>query len=294
MPDTVEGQDIALAVLGEARDSGLQALRERYGALLIRQAERLLRDKPTLRSSGQAEDLVQDFLVDRVISRPREMLGPTSLGVKPLWPRLSLSFRHYCIQILRRLHRQPKLMSQDEIEAVKAPDVGDVEEPGEVWASITRRIGERQDAIRRVFRAQAPASVPLRHLLLLGERLYLAQLMKTTLGEADPRYSGVPIAEHVSRVAPWSEEEQSWPLPPRGIPLGVIWRSLTSPTLRTDGNSIAQVLGTRRNTWDRWMYRARSRVKSSLGPETCRQLFPHWRERLTAEADGPSGQQGGS
>jgi hypothetical protein len=185
-------------------------------------------------------------------------------------------------------------MSQDEIEAVKAANEGDVEEPGEVWVSITRRIQERQDTIRQVFRAQAPGSLPLGHLLLLSERLYLAQLMKTTLGEDSPRYSGVPMAEHLSRVAPWSEEEQSQALPPQSIPLGVIWRSLTSPTLRTDGNSIAQVLGTRRNTWDRWMSRARSRVKSSLGSETCRQLFPHWPERLTAEAHGPSGQQGGS
>ncbi len=294
MPDTVEGQDIALAVLGEAWDSGLQALRDRYESLLIRQAERLLRDKPTLRSSGQAEDLVQGFLADRVISRPREMLGPTARGERPLWPRLSLSFRHYCIQILRGLRRQPKLISQDEIEAVQAADVGEVEEPGKVRATINRRIQERQDAIRQVFRAQAPGSVPLGHLLLLSERLYLAQLLKMALEDADPRYSEVPIAEQLSRIAPWSEEEQSQALPPQSIPLGVIWRSLTSPTLRPDGNSIAQVLGTRRNTWDRWMYRARSRVKSSLGSETCRRLFPHWPERLTAEVSGPSGQEGGS
>jgi DNA-directed RNA polymerase specialized sigma24 family protein len=295
MPDTIEGQDIALAILGGAKDSGWEAFRERYEAQLIRQAEGLLRRAPTLRSFGQAEDLFQSFLVEQVMSRPDAMLGPTARGEKPLRPRLSRSFGNYCFQILRRHARHPKLMSEDAIEAEAATDVGDVWDPGEIWVGISQRVKERQDAIRRAFSEQEPGSVPFLHFLLLSERLFLAQLIEEFFAEADPRPSlEVPIPDLVNRVAPWSDDEPSHRLPPRDIALDEVWNSLTKPTLRTDGDSIAKVIGVRRNTWDQWIRRARLRVISSLGLEDSRRLFPHWPDRLTAESTRRPEEQGGS
>jgi DNA-directed RNA polymerase specialized sigma24 family protein len=295
MPETVEGQDIALAILEGEADPGWEAFRRRYEAQLIRRAEGILRRTPTLRSFGQAEDLVQEFLVEQVISHPQAMLGPVARGEKPLWPRLSRSLGNYCIQSLRHLARHPQLVHQDAIEVEDAADAGDVEDRTETRIRIDRRVDGRQDAIRRAFTDQGPGGVPLVHLLLLSERLLLAQLIETTFSETDSRPSPeVPIPELVGQVAPWSEEEQTHRLPPKEISLGNVWDSLTRPMLRTDGDAIAQVLGVRRNTWDQWIHRARLRVLSHLGLEDCRRLFPHWPERLTGKTARPSGEQGGS
>ena len=177
---------------------------------MIRRAEGLLRRMPTLRSSGQAEDLVQGFLVDQVISRPDAMLGPAARGVRPLWPRLNLSFRHYCIQTLRRLARHPMLVSEDVIEAEAATDVGDrgIETPRE-GSYRAESSWIRQDTIRRAFSEQELGLVPLRHLLLLSERLFLAQLIETSFAEADRRPDPeITIPELVNRIAPWSLESR--------------------------------------------------------------------------------------
>ena len=93
MPDMVEGQDIALAILEGARDSGWEAFRERYETRLIRQAEGRSEAESDVRSSCQAEDLVQGFLADRIMGRPRQMFGRSARGERPLWPRLSRSLR---------------------------------------------------------------------------------------------------------------------------------------------------------------------------------------------------------
>ncbi len=295
MPEAVEGQNIAIAILEGNADSGWDAFRKRYETQLIRRAAGLLMRAPTLRSFGQAEDLVQGFLVDQIISRPDMMLGPAARGEKPLWPRLSRSLGNYCIQTLRPLARHPTVVSEDAIEAEAAADVGEVGDRDATWAIIERRVHERQAAIRHAFAEQASGMVPLLHLLLLSERLFLAHLIETSFAEADPPPSlEIPIPELVNRIAPWSDREQGQILPPRDIPLGEIWNTLTRPTLRTDGDAIAQVLGVRRNTWDQRIHRARLRVLNHLGLEDCRGLFPHWPERLTGKAARSSGNPGGS
>ncbi len=295
MPKAVEGQDIALDILGGEPERGWSAFQERYGNLLSKQAEAILRWAPTLRSFGQSEDLVQGFLAEQVIGRRDVMLTPAARGEQPLWPRLSRSFTNYCNQILRRLARQPRLVSEDAAEPEAVTDFGDAGDRDDVWTSIERRVRERQNAIRLAFSEQEPGMVPLLHLLLLSERLFLAQLMETRFAEADLRPSPeVPIPELVSRIAPWSNEEQGQGLPPRNLPLEKAWDSLTKPVLRSDGDSIAQVLGSRRDRWDQWIRRARVRVVTHNGPDASRVLFPHWPERLTANLVGPRNVRGGS
>ena len=295
MPEAVEGQNLAIAILQGDPNAAWEAFRKRYESQLIRRAEGLLMRAPTLRAFGQAEDLVQGFLVDQVISRPDVMLGPAARGEKPLWPRLSRSLGNYCIQTLRPLARHPEVVSEDAIEVEAAADVGDVRDRDEMWASIKRRVQERQAAIRDAFAEQESGMVPPLHLLLLSERLFLAQLIETTFGEADPSPSlEIPVPELVNRIAPWSDQERGQIMPPRDIPLGEIWNTLTRPTLRTDGDAIAQVLGVRRNTWDQRIHRARLRVLNHVGLEDCRRLFPHWPERLAGKAARSSGKPGGS
>ena len=154
MPETVEGQDVALLILGGEPAPGWEAFRERYESQLIRQADGLLRRMPTLRSFDQAEDLVQGFLVERVMGRPEVMLGSTARGERPLWPRLSRSFSNYCMQLLRRLVRHPRLVSDDAIEAHAITYSVEPGEHDETWTSIVQRVRERQEAIRKALGEQ--------------------------------------------------------------------------------------------------------------------------------------------
>ncbi len=243
MPEAVEGRDIALDILSGEPGRGWSAFLERYENQLKRQAGAILRWAPALHSFGQAEDLVQGFLADQVMNRPDTMFGPTASGEQPLWPRLSRSFTNYCNHILRGLARQ-RLASEAaaKLEAATEPD--EASERDDMWSGIERRVRDRQAAIRLAFSSQEPGQVPLGHLLLLSERLFLARLIEMSLAETDSRPSpGLPIPELVHEIAPWTPEECQRLLPPRHRSLQETWDSLTQPVLRADGESIARALG---------------------------------------------------
>ncbi len=201
MSAAVEGRDIALSILSGDPQRGWSAFLERYEEQLKRQAGAILRWAPSLHSFGQEEDLVQGFLADQVMSRPDAMLGPAARGEQPLWPRLSRSFTNYCNQLGRSLAREQRSAREAAAQLEVATDLDEAGERDDMWPGIERRVRERQETIRLAFRDQEPGPVPLGHLLLLSESLFLARLLETSLAEADSRLSPeIPIPELVSQI----------------------------------------------------------------------------------------------
>ena len=120
--EAVEGQAIARAVndaLDRSESADWTAFHDTYYGRLLSAAEREYRARPSLRQDHDSpKELVQDFLATRVYpdDRARSMLGPSSEGQRPLWPRLATSFGNFCVDLVRAILAQVR-ERRDELAA---------------------------------------------------------------------------------------------------------------------------------------------------------------------------------
>src|SRR5262249_51399517 len=104
MSEPLEGQEIARDIL-DGVPGAWDRFHEAYGERLLARAIKLLAACPPLRQRHQAADLVQDFLIVKVLRRPQVMFQPVADGLQPLWPRLCRSLVNHANTLLRPINR---------------------------------------------------------------------------------------------------------------------------------------------------------------------------------------------
>jgi hypothetical protein len=302
--EAVEGQSIARAILAEEPGAW-----DRFYARYVRAADvssggyvpkvltlwalKRIQGDSLLRSQYSAEDLVQGFVTLKVMQRRQVMLTPCADGRQPLHPRLIESFENYCHDRYRKVKR-----AQDAESRARKPAADEC--PPEAEGDLTNaneeiiaRINDQLHAIREAALSAPKASHPRREFLLLSERLILAERIVESFSEpggAGPSIErGLPpqpsdAAQMAASLGPWTEDEKTRPLPNAGRPLEEVWRQLAELLRRAphriDGAAVAAALFAKRNTWEKWVQRARLMVVKQLGIDRARKLFPCWPKRL--------------
>src|SRR5205085_2606347 len=121
MSDTAaDDRELARRTLEEGSEVAFTQLLETYRPRLRQHAALRLAGNPALTRHGDADDLVQHFLLDKLLppQKRRTMLGRVADGSRPLWPRLCQSFDNFWRSLLRRkalpLSRQPAGEGKDE------------------------------------------------------------------------------------------------------------------------------------------------------------------------------------
>ena len=279
MSDTAaDDSERARAALEEGSDSAFTLLLETYQPRLRERAARRLRHYPALARHGDADDLVQQFLHDKLVPPPRRrvMLTPVAQGTRPLWPRLCASFENWLCSALRG-----KTLPFSERPVGGGEDEYDPEDhPAEVWPDIAERITAQLDAIHSL-PAPVRGAIPYAAVLLLNERVLLARQVADSFAPEDGRTVGNQgLREIVEILAAWLPAERSTALPPRGLELAAVWEQLCKATEDrpqcAGPADLADVLGASKATWLQWVCRGRVKLVRHLGPNAARQLFPWW------------------
>lgn len=281
--DQVEGQSIARAILANA-ESAWDRFEAQYREMIVDAAEKRARSSK-LRSEFDCDDIVQGFYSNQLLDRPVRMFGPVAEGQRPLTPRLLDSLKNYCNSLHRRRKRFEGLSTHqgDTIE-----DTGYISsklDSEDASADLKFRFSEQLSVIRSTFAAPSRAVVPQREVLLLSERLILAETFATSHCRNDASADELAkVQDAVIALHPWSSEEASTSIPEVNEPLLIVWGLLVPEVFTVpfgaDGYSIAECLRIHRNTWDKWVQRARECVVKFAGARKTEALFPYWPTRL--------------
>lgn len=277
-----EGQAVAIAIL--AGDSNAwDDFQSRYGDALRRVAIRHSRST-SLQSVFSTEDIINGFLTAKLLARPEEMLAPISRGEGSLKPRLLASLENYC----KDLHRRKKALQAELTPEIWA-DRKTMDNPEifqhEIPEQIRKRIAEQQRAIRSTFQRKSRARVPQREVLLLQERIWIAeQFAASHCKDSDTMLEKDVFAREFASLYPWTDSEAVVPIPERSEPLSKVWQAITpaliNPPFRAEALIVAEYLQIPRNTWTKWVGRARKRVVEHVGDHLGKELFPNWPDGL--------------
>ena len=199
-----------------------------YTPRLRQRAVRWLARSRALVHHGDADDLVQQFLLEKLLPLPkrRVMLGPVASSGRPLWSRLCASFENFLLSILRRkslpLSPQPAGASQDEYD----PEDRSLEDVPD----IMERVAAQLAAIRTLPPPERGA-VPYAAVLLLQERLFLANRIADSFAPENGRTIGNDtVRELVEAIAVWTPAEVTTPMPPRALTLQAVWKQICDNT----------------------------------------------------------------
>ncbi len=256
-----------------------------YQPRLLKAAKaKILKDR-LLRSMYSAEDLVQDFITEKIFAKESEMFGPVASGEKPLGSRVSGSFLNHCIDLNRRIRRSVRVGSQSVDEVDPASASGQIVETSSNYLEEIRSLMDsRLQAIRRSFVDSHRDKVRLKEILQLSERITLAEQIAKSFAYEDALPPSVDPAAMAAELMPWTAEDVGSPMEPPGRTLHEIWQhcanNLRAPPFRVDGQQIADVFEVYRNTYDKWVSRARMRVVDRQAYDKVATLFPHWPMRL--------------
>jgi hypothetical protein len=278
---TADDSALACQVVEERSQTAISQLLGRYSPRLHERATKKLTRTPALARHGDADDLVQMFLLQKVLPPEKQgvMFAPVAGGRIPLWPRLCASFDNFLRSLLRRkalpMSAQPVGQEEDEYN----PEDRSVE----VMPVLRQRVADQFAAVREL-PAPARGAVPYGAVLLLTERVRLAQQVADSYAPEDGRTVGNQgLREVVEDLAPWTPAEEATPLPPRGVELGAAWRQVCE---QTEGRpqlagpaAIARALGGNAAAWTQWLSRGRVHLVRRLGLARARELFPWWPPR---------------
>ena len=229
MSDTaVDDRELARRTLEEGSESAFTQLLEMYTPRLRQRAVRWLARSRALVHHGDADDLVQQFLLEKLLPLPkrRVMLGPVASSGRPLGlacaPVSRISCSRSSAVSLCRCRRNP---------------------PERARTSTTRKI-----ALWRMCRTSSSASrrswppfaryhrrergaVPYAAVLLLQERLFLANRIADSFAPENGRTIGNDtVRELVEAIAVWTPAEVTTPMPPRALTLQAVWKQICDNT----------------------------------------------------------------
>ena len=269
----VEGQALAhrlLEALSAARTPDWAAFQSTYNSWLMHVASGCLSRHRGLGSQfGSPEELVNAFLADKVLSprQARLMLGGPARGESPLRPRLAVSLRNYCIDVLRSGRPTRTHEATDALEKVEAREELPLPDYEDVEAIIRRQLP--------AIRAHLPlnAGAPYRSALLLRHRLDWAGVFDgvrlRSASEGRDVELSLPVLE---RLTVWQTDELSTRLGESLLTLKKAWeafgpRLLAATDRRLSSNDVSGVLRIPRDLWDQWVSRGRRRLQQQLGSE---------------------------
>jgi DNA-directed RNA polymerase specialized sigma24 family protein len=278
--DTVEGQVIAQGMLRRDEDAGREFVATYQHRLLIL-ARKCLVQSPDLGRVGTVEDLVQDFLTEKLFRRLHSMLAPVAAGKLPLRPRLHRSFRNYCTDKLRPMSRWVDLMSGHDLAKTVAGKPDSEQDTPSVLDSVGTVSREQADCIRQAFSETSRDRVPYPCLLLLSERLHWVELLvKAFVLEDDSLPASFSPAELAELLQPWTSAEDSTSIGASGANLVEAWRGLkclvAASPFGVESDEIGRLIGVAGNTWDKWIQRARAKVTATICSAESQRLFRHW------------------
>lgn len=289
-----------LRIAARAREHEWNRFWQTYGGRLDRASDKpyglLDEARRFLQGNDGAEDLVQQFLLKKVMPNPDRVFGAVSRGEKPLWPLLRRSLINFAMSAGRR--KQWRLLSLenllqmtgDEPCAPREPEPHDPKDevpPEEVLA-------QRLECIRAAFRG--PSDL-LYHLLLKEQLVLLERIGQHHCQEggvlppntlpADTVRMLIEMVEHLSCWRVWPELEQR--AGPLDRSLAEIWSELTKgvrpPRFEVPSNVVEVVLGLNARTWNTYVWRARRLVVWRHRVETVKPLFPYWPPGVFSQGD---------
>jgi hypothetical protein len=276
-----EGQALArrlLQAIDEGRPPDWEAFHRAYGPWLTRVASGCISRSDALRSEfGDAADLVNAFLAEKVLPhrQARLMLGGPAHGEVPLGPRLVLSLRNFCVDVLRA---GPPVGERDASDTLKVAEARE-DVPLPDYEDVARAIARQLDAIRVALPLQRGA--PYRLALLLRHRLDWAGAFD---GVRLPDAHGGDGVEFtlptLERLTAWENDEQQTRLGESVVSLGNAWELLRPQLLaaadrRLSSADVAGTLRVPRDLWDQWVSRGRRRLREQPGTEY-REVFAIW------------------
>ena len=278
--EQTEGQRIAKAILASDANAWDDFQRV-YGEVISRVASKRAKSIK-LRSEFSAEDIVNGFMADKLLDRPERMFGPVANGQRPLTPRLLRSLVNYCNSLQRRLKNTVHSEASLELHSDERIDDDPDYHPHEV---VKNRIDTQQRVIREAFAVASRIRVPQREILLLSERIFVAEQIAVIYCNESLSSSELEKAKQlVSTLYPWSDDESATPIPMVNDPLSIVWEAISQIVFThpfgADGTVIADRIIVPRNTWDIWVHRARQRVIASAGISKAKKLFPNWPQSL--------------
>lgn len=273
----VEGQQIAADILNQL-PKAWDRFYEAYGNRLRIRAAKLLADRPSLGQHIQEGDLVQDFLLAKVLHNPEVMFRTVALGERPLWPRLCSSLVHHGETLIRKLSRGLHIVLLEAPSQLVKPPCRETPMDRSV---IIERLTACRDAIVEALPAPRRAGqVAYGCLLLLRLRMdLLPRLAQAYQLEDGSLPAGLSILRLVKLLTPWPPSAEAQPLLPDGkLTLGQTWEQLVvlaqAPAYLLDSKDAERVLGIFSNTWNVYQMRARRQVVAYHGRDIFGELFP--------------------
>jgi DNA-directed RNA polymerase specialized sigma24 family protein len=275
---TADDRVLARQVLEEGSETAFAQLLEKYRLRLRERAALYLRRKPGLGRHGDADDLVQEFLVEKFLppQKRRVMLAPVAEGTRELWPRLCASIDNFLISFLRKKTLPIGDRPVGEGKGEYLPE----DRSQEVWPDVIERVAAQLTAVRGL-PAATRGAVPYSAVLLLSERLLLAKQVADSYAPEDGRTVGnQSLREMVEVVAAWTPAEETTPLPPQAVELGAAWRMICNHTADrpqlAGPAEVALALGGNAAAWNQWLFRGRVYLVRHLGPAAAQPLLPYW------------------
>jgi hypothetical protein len=275
-PGNPDHQALAAAVLAQPAGPAREELAQLLTTALQPLATRRAWASPDLRRLGDADDLIQEFLLTKVLppSKLVVVLRGVATGDKDLLPRVKRGFINFLFSRLRKA--APPLSA---IPLGSGAEAIDPQAPPDRWGLITERVAE-QTATLRAARNDLNVEVPLHAILLLDERIRLARSIIVSFTPDDGRTVGNQTAyEMAESVTDWGADGATL-LTPTGPPLDTAWKQLRAQTedrpLAATAELIARVLGISRIAWSVWLTRGRMRLVLVRGEPAIRELFPNW------------------
>ena len=140
-------------------------------------------------------------------------------------------------------------------------------------------------AIRDAQTVTSRTRAPLGSILLLSERMRLTEQIARSFASEDPT---TPLMVNPTKMAtelgPWTQEECSSVFPSSGETLEDVWHKIElayqAQSRPVGGEFVSSILEIKRNTYDKWLERARHKVVRLLGSEKAHDLFSSWPEQL--------------
>jgi hypothetical protein len=289
---TPDDRELARRVLEADAKVALEELLGRYFPRLQGRAAGQLNRNPSLARHGDADDLVQRFLYDKLLpaQKQRVMLRPVADGSRELWLRLCASFDNFIRSLLRG---KGLPMSKQRVGEGKE-ELNPEDRSVEVWPDITEQLAAQLAAIRKLPQT-GQSIIPYGVILLLSERLVLAKQVADSYAPEDGRTIGnQSVREVVEALAQWLPEEETISLPPSGVALKSAWEQICHNTAERPqlggALEVAAVLGCSKDVWLQWVTRGRVKLVEQLGETEARRCFRYWPdgpfERAAAAKEG--------
>ena len=192
------------------------------------------------------------------------MLGTPARGECPLRPRLAVSLRNFCVDLLRSRPSDRGREAADTLEMAETRKEVQLPDYEDVVGAIVRQLG----AIRACLSLQRGA--PYRVALLLRHRLDWSGVFDgVQLRQADGGENVELTLAILEELTPWENDELQTQLGESSVSLGKSWellrpRLLAAPDRRLSSDDVAGILCVPRDLWDQWVSRGRRRLRQHL------------------------------